>query len=173
MSAKKRLRAGRIIVVAAAAALVLRSFVVDAHIVRGRSMEPAISPDSLVLVLRCAYGLPRALLPGYLVAWSEPRPGDVVVSDAALAGGSRTVKRVFETGPAFVRVENGELVGRGGRAVLSDAQKVRLAHGLYIPAGHVYLVGDNRMESWDSRDYGPVPIEKVRGRVVLCPLGCP
>ncbi len=40
-----------------------------------------------------------------------------------------------------------------------------------VDAGAVFLLGDNREESLDSRDYGPVPIESIMGRVILFEAG--
>jgi signal peptidase I len=52
--------------------------------------------------------------------------------------------------------------------------------GLYtpttrVPEGRVFVLGDNRARSIDSREFGPVAVEEVEGRVVLrlWPLGCP
>jgi len=35
-----------------------------------------------------------------------------------------------------------------------------------VPAGHVWLAGDNQSNSTDSRDYGPVPMGLIRGKIV-------
>ena len=42
----------------------------------------------------------------------------------------------------------------------------RDARSFVVPAGHVWLQGDNRNDSADSRNYGPVPLALVRGRVL-------
>jgi mitochondrial inner membrane protease subunit 1 len=42
-----------------------------------------------------------------------------------------------------------------------------LPEEVVVPDGHVWLEGDNPLQSTDSRDYGPVPLGLVRGRIVL------
>jgi len=136
---------------------------VDLVVVGGVSMLPTAAPGTIGLVARCAYGV---VLPGgYLVRWSDPEPGDVVL--LASTEGANAVKRVFETGPAYLGASAGVLSGRGGVVQLYGAALSRLAGSVYVPAGSVFVVGDNRAESFDSRDYGPVPIEKVRGKVLF------
>lgn len=44
----------------------------------------------------------------------------------------------------------------------------RIANGVYhVPDGHVYVIGDNREVSDDSRKFGPVPLENVIGKIVI------
>ncbi|XP_065215952.1 mitochondrial inner membrane protease subunit 1 [Planococcus citri] len=47
-----------------------------------------------------------------------------------------------------------------------DKMKMNFAKYQYVPMGHVWLEGDNRDFSSDSRDYGPVPQGLIRGRVI-------
>ncbi len=43
----------------------------------------------------------------------------------------------------------------------------RLGDGEYrVPEGHIYVVGDNREHSEDSRKFGPVPVDRILGKVV-------
>ena len=93
--------------------------------------------------------------------------GDIVVVAASAEVSRQAVKRVFEVGPAFVRAEAGVLTGRGGRADLRAPVPPRIAGSSYVPAGRVFVIGDNFPVSLDSREYGPVPIEKIIGKVLL------
>jgi signal peptidase I len=150
-------------------ALGIRVFVVDLVIVSGESMEPSVSTGSVVLVLRSAYGLRRPFGSGYIVRWKDPFPGDVVLVEPAGAGQRQKVKRVFETGPAFLNTVAEVLYGRAGEVPLSPASAVRFAGSSYLQPGFVFLIGDNASESFDSRQYGPVPIEMIGGMVLLYP----
>jgi signal peptidase I len=130
----RKLRPGWAILAAALLVLFVKVFVLDAAVVEGRSMLPTLVPGTLILVLRCAYGLPSPSGYGYLVRWARPRRGEVVAA-ASPRDGLPVVKRV-------------------GRV-------------LDLPAPSCFLLGDNPLESLDSRDYGSVPIEAVSGRVLL------
>jgi signal peptidase I len=165
---RRRLSVPGIVATAILLALGLRLFVVDLVIISGDSMEPAVRTGSVVLVLRCAYGLRRPFGGGYFIRWRDPFPGEVVlVEPAAGQDGRRRVKRVFETGPAFLNTVAQVLYGRAGEIPLSPADAVRHAGASYLQPGFVFLVGDNLSASYDSRHQGPVPIEMIGGMVLL------
>lgn len=166
----RRLSAGRIIIVALCAAALLKLFVLDMVLVRGESMRPTIEPGAVVVVLRCAYGLRlpalRQATPRYIVRSAVPAPGDLVLVSPSPGGSLRAVKRVLEAGPAFMTAEAGVLHGRGGSVELGAAA-TRFAGTSFIPADRLFIVGDNAAISFDSRDYGSVPIEAIAGRVIV------
>lgn len=164
---KHRLSVPGIVATALLLALVIRMFVMDLVIVSGESMEPSVSTGTVVLVLRCAYGIRRPFGGGYIVRWKDPFPGEVVLVEPAGQGQRRRVKRVFETGPAFLNTVAEVLYGRAGEIPLSSANAVRYAGSTYLQPGFVFLVGDNVSESFDSRQHGPVPIEMIGGMVLL------
>ncbi len=122
----------------------------------GISMEPTLLSEELVLVTR-----------GY----DQPARGDIVVIVEQLADGSKQdiVKRI-------VGLAGDEIEIRQGRAVINgEAERgvytVYVAEGdieaprSRVPDDHVYVLGDNRPVSEDSRIFGPVPLDAVLGQV--------
>lgn len=125
----------------------------------GYSMYPALDDGDRVLVTR-GYG--------------PPRTGDAVHIDATMLEGARggqVVKRVVASAGDQIRIDRGRAVVNGSREgsgsrIIVSADDVSLPP-VRVPSGHVYVLGDNRPSSFDSRYYGPVPLEAVRGRVVF------
>jgi signal peptidase I len=120
-----------------------RTFIADLAIVHGRSMLPGLKESDLVFVFKAAYGLKNPW-GGYFLRWSEPQEKQIV---AAVRPDSAAVfiKRV----DSVVRIE--------GWGSFDGAEKA------YI------LLGDNKYESIDSREFGPVPMNNILGRVFSLP----
>ena len=85
--------------------------------------------------------------------------------------GGLVVKRVAAVGGDTVGIEDGVLVvnGEAEREGYVDYGSV---DGFYfgpvdVPPGEVFLLGDNRANSEDSRDFGPVREDEVVGRVLV------
>lgn len=130
--------------------------------VAGPSMEPTLFDEDRVLVTK-QYDVAEH---GDIVAATLPdeagRPTGVIKRVVAVAGD--TVEMIGDS--AYV---NGLLVP--GDPVASGSE-VRLPP-IVVPAEHVYLLGDNRAVSYDSRFVGPVPVANVDGEVVaiIAPIG--
>ena len=128
--------------------------------VSGNSMNPAMADGDQVLVNRFAY------------RWSEPRAGDLVVAgnDRNLPG--FVVKRVVAVGGQRIAIQDGQLVVDNrplDEEYLPDGTRTECAGNacnLMVPEGMVYLLGDNRSESFDSRVVGPVPVSDIVGEVM-------
>jgi signal peptidase I len=148
------LRAAGLLLVAAAVLLVSGLLPLQAIRVPTDSMTPTISPgDHLLLDRRATAG---------------PLVGDVVVVHDPLGDGL-IVKRVVAVGGDTIGFEDGVLV-RNGRPV-TEPYTPDFLDGVYygpdvVPPDALYLLGDNRFDSEDSRNFGPVPADTVVGRVV-------
>ena len=148
------LRATAGLLVVAAVLLVSGLLPVQAIRIPTDSMTPTISPgDHLLLDKRDA---DRAAV------------GDVVVVHDPLGDGL-IVKRVVAVGGDTIGFEDGILVRNG--VAITEPYTTDFLDGVYygpyvVPPGQLYLLGDNRFDSEDSRNFGPVPADTVVGRVV-------
>ena len=128
--------------------------------VSGGSMAPTFPEGSIVLVVRPG-------LDGLLGLRRTYRAGDIVVAEVP---GGLSIKRAVAIGPATVSFESGRLSVDGAvvAAPYADRAGTTDLESTDVPAGSVYLVGDDRrpLASRDSRDFGPVPFARVKGRVV-------
>lgn len=110
--------------------------------VSGDSMLPTFTSGQKLLATR-AYWLVGNIKPNDIVVVASDEPGETII------------KRVY-------RVEGGTVDW------LNIPENYSMANGEFkVPKDSLYLLGDNREVSEDSRKFGPVPIEKVLGKIVL------
>ncbi len=164
---KRPIHVPRIVVTAIVLAILIKTFAMDLVIIQGDSMSPTIAAHTVALVARCAYGIRLPISGAWVVRWAEPKPGEIVLVSPVDNSSRLVVKRVFELGPAYLKMESGILFGRGGSIKLEPASTIRFAGSPFLPSGRVFIVGDNGTQSFDSRNYGTVPIEKIQGKVLL------
>jgi signal peptidase I len=103
------------------------------------------------------------------LALRSPHRGEIVVANSPEGG--LVVKRVAAVGGDSVGIEDGVLVvnGKQQREKYVDYASI---DGVYfgpvdVPRGDVFLLGDNRGNSEDSRDFGAVPEDDVVGRLLV------
>ena len=134
-------------------ALVINLFLAQATQVLGQSMEPNLHSAQRVVVEKVTY----RLLHG-------PRRGDIVVIDLPEQT-DMLIKRVVGLPGETIEVRNGEVYIEGEK--LAQSWVVKPGGGSYgpqaIPPLHVFVMGDNRGASNDSRNFGPVAIEHIVG----------
>jgi len=148
-------------VVGAAVALGLRLFVVQTFFVPSGSMMPTLQVGDRMLVLKLGYSLQR----GAIVVFRQP-PGDV--SDTS---GDDLVKRVIGL-PGETIWSVGNTIYVNGRPLAQPWLPKNDPLGppitrQKIPKGDYFMMGDNRSDSFDSRDWGPLPRSYIIGRVFL------
>lgn len=176
----------------------IRAGVLETFVLDGPSMAPAYQHGDRVVVAKYSYGLFLPFASEASVSWGVPELGDVVIARDPYSGfdiAKRVVglpgdeieirdRAVVRNGTPLMRRELGPTLGGewgsmrcieervGDRAwtILEDDGAVRDTIGpITIPDGHVFLLGDNRDRSNDSRNprIGPVPIVRLKGRVAL------
>ncbi|MFN8641842.1 MAG: signal peptidase I [Candidatus Binatia bacterium] len=157
------------------AALLLRGIVVMAVKVPSGSMLPTLQLGDQVLVTPLRYGVRLPLL-GWLARWADPRPGDVVVFAGPHDASQDYVKRVAAVGGELVEVRAGQLFVDGAPRPLpgwpppapaADSQLLARTDNfgpIAVPVGKLFMLGDSRDRSIDSRVWGFVDVDDVRGR---------
>ena len=137
--------------------LLIRGFVAEPVRVHGDSMEPTLPAGALLLVDKVTFHT------------RDPHRGDVVVTTDPRNGGS-IVKRVVAISGDSVGIDDGILMVNGVKVVESYIDNTGM-EGFYfgpdlVPTGHVFLLGDKRFDSVDSRRFGPVAVDELDGRLL-------
>ncbi len=148
-------------------ALAIKLLAFDVLWVSGPSMLPTLRAGMPVCEFKLAWGVPIPFSNRYALRWGSPKPGEIVIYPVA---GRYVVKRcVAPAGtPLFFSAERGYSVSVGGRTIPLDEEQYRnLKDALVVPTGMIFAIGDNMAESRDSRDYGFVSIDSIRGKA-LC-----
>jgi len=157
-----------VIVVAVTAALVVRAFVLQQFAVSGHSMDTTLHDGDRVLVNKLSYRM------------HHPNRGDVVVLKTVEGAGERDlIKRVIGLPGETIEYRSCVLYIDGKElhepyldpAVVTPSSCGGDQTKLTVPASHVFVMGDNRGGSKDSRDIGPIAYNDLLGRafVVIWP----
>jgi len=154
---RRRPRLGTTAAVLVFLSVVLAVLVFEPFTVRSSSMTPTLLTGDQILAERLT---PRF---GHL------ERGDLVVFKAP-ATRALMVKRVVALAGDRVGLADGRLVVNGHRRAeayvdLASVDSVYFGPEV-VPAGSVFVMGDDRADSVDSRDFGPVPLDRVLGRVL-------
>lgn len=176
-----------LIVVAFAVALLIKTFLLQAFYIPSASMEPTLVEGDRVLVEKIStrFGEPSR---GDVVVFEKDLGGATIVEpgDGGLwddiTGAFRSLFG-FPTGTSqdFIKrvmaVEGDTIEGRDGRVFVNGeaVQEDYLAEGTEIstfgpttvPEGQIFVMGDNRANSDDSRNFGPIDADQVIGRAFL------
>ena len=167
-----------VIVVALGAAMLVRVFVLQQFYISGPSMETSLFQDDRVLVNKLSYRL------------HDVNRGDVIVFDRVTTSGGIVehddlIKRVIAVGGDSIQIKQCEVLVNGtpieepyldlvveGEDLNSRCRVVDMP-SLTVPEDQLFVMGDNRAESFDSRSFGPIPDKLVIGRAfaVVWPLG--
>lgn len=138
--------------------LLVRQWVITPYRVDSSSMSPTLRPGSTVFVVH--RGLPGAgATAGDIVAFDGPS-GPMLKRVVGVAGDRvAIVDAVLEVND--VPVEEPYVDPRALDGVFFGP--------VTVPEGHIFVMGDNRFPSIDSRAFGPVALEDVTGRVLRPP----
>jgi len=164
-----------VVVVAVVIAILLRTFVVATYSIPSGSMEPTLQIGDRIVVDKLAYHL-HGIGRGDIVVFSTP-PAENCAGPPV----SNLVKRVIALPGETISLADGRVL-IDGRLLPEpwlppnertqttpgpSGEPFSLHHAYKVPAGDVYVMGDNRTFSCDSRYWGPVVRSTIVGKVDL------
>jgi signal peptidase I len=163
-----------IVVVALVAALLIKTFAVQAFYIPSPSMYPTLKPGDRVLVNKLSYDF-HSVHVGDIVVFRRPPKDDS-------PGINDLIKRVVATGGETLYVTNCNIYINGklelqpwlpkGYQSPSSPYCTTWPSGAFpdpfkVPTGDFFVMGDNRKDSYDSRYWGPLPGDYVVGRAFV------
>ena len=167
-----------VLVVALVIAITVRSLILQQFYISGPSMETTMFQDNRVLVNKLSYRL------------HDIHRGDVVVFDRVTVDGEVVqhddlIKRVIGLSGETISIKDCQVFIDGkllpepylndydlAQSSLDDRCRVPLMEEILIPENHLFVMGDNRPQSFDSRMFGSIEQNLVVGRafVTIWPL---
>ena len=167
------------IIIAILIAVVIRTFIVQAYKIPSRSMVPRLLVGDHLLVNKFIYGVKIPVIRRIIVPITDPKRGDIIVFIYPNDRTKDYIKRVIGVGGDKIEIKN--------KNIFINDQPYKDAFGIYsddtiypaimqprdnfgpvtVPKGSLFVMGDNRDESADSRFWGFVDLKDVEGKALL------
>ncbi len=147
------------LLIAVVLAFVIRTFIVEPYMVEGPSMRPTLENHQRLLVNK------------FLYYFSEPKKGEIIVFRYPRDPSRDFIKRVIAIGGDTIEIQNGKVFVNG--ELQNETYILDNTRGNYqkavVPKGRVFVMGDNRNNSEDSRfpDVGFVPFNLIKGKAAM------
>jgi signal peptidase I len=179
MNKKKFQEYAEAIIIAIVIALFIRTFVVQAFKIPSGSMKPTFQIGDHILVSKFIYGVKIPFLRKTLIPIKDPKREDIVVFIYPEDRSKDFIKRVIGIGGDTIEIRNKKLYLNGlpcndSRAVYADdliipgSIQPRDNFGpVTVPQGSIFVMGDNRDQSYDSRFWGFVNLKDVMGQAFI------
>ncbi|MDD5722202.1 MAG: signal peptidase I [Syntrophales bacterium] len=167
------------IIIAILIALFIRTFVVQAFKIPSGSMKPTLQIGDHLLVNKFTYGIKIPFIRKTLVPIDDPEREDIVVFIYPVDRSKDFIKRVVGVAGDTIEIRDkqiyiNESVYNDGHGVYTDrllfpaSIQPRDNFGpVTVPAGHIFVMGDNRDQSYDSRFWGFVDLKDVLGKALI------
>ncbi len=141
----------------------LRTYVFQTYEIPSGSMEDTIMTGDMVFAEKVSYYV------------RDPEAGDIVTFDDPQIAGRVLIKRCIATGGQTVDINDMDgLVYVDGQPLSESYVKGEtytlnggVSYPYTVPEGYIWVMGDNRTNSQDSRYFGAIPISSVTGRGAL------
>lgn len=137
--------------------LLVRTFLVENYRVVGHSMIPTLENDQFLVVSKLEYRL------------HEPKRGDIIVFEEPRGNKKKLIKRVIGLPGELLEIKGGQVFIRGQRLnepYIKDPSRSSTTPER-IPEHQYFVMGDNRNNSSDSRNWGTLPRNDIVGKAWL------
>lgn len=177
-------------------ALFIRTFVIQAFKIPSGSMKPTLIIGDHLLVNKFSYGIRIPLIDRFLIQFNKPKRGDILVFKWPKDESKDFIKRVIGIEGDVIEIKNDILYINGEKVVteyiakyndndISEADRYEEFLGgtkhyildqyvkyedfgpVTVPENTVFVMGDNRDNSQDSRYWGFVSLNKIKGKALI------
>ncbi len=167
------------IVIAVLLALFIRSFVVQAFKIPSGSMLETLQIGDHLLVNKFIYGVKIPVVGTTVIPWKSPKRDDIVVFKYPKDRATDYIKRVVGVAGDTIEIKNKQLFINGEAnenpyIQFTDKNIMKASAGprdnmgpVKVPEGSLFVMGDNRDNSYDSRFWGFVPLKDVLGKAFI------
>ena len=167
------------IVIAVILAFIIRSFVIQAFKIPSGSMEPTLLVGDHILVNKFIYGVRIPFTNIKFLPFKKPQQGDVIVFIYPVDRKKDFIKRVIGVEGDKVEIISKKVYINGSQldssfavynddAILPKTVQPRDNYGpVVVPKDSLFVMGDNRDHSMDSRYWGFVRLSEVKGRAFI------
>jgi signal peptidase I len=167
------------IIIAILIALFIRTFLVCAYKIPSRSMVPTLLVGDHILVNKFIYGVKIPLLRRTIIPVSKPKRGEIVVFIFPNDRSKDFIKRVIGVSGDKIQITNKKIFindeeYKDSYGIFSDSLILPKSMGprdnfgpVIVPEKSIFVMGDNRDESLDSRFWGFVNLEDVEGKAFI------
>ncbi len=160
------------IILAIIIALVARATVVQAFRIPTSSMEDTLLVGDFLFVNRFIYGIKVPFTDIRLPKIREPRRGDIVVFRHP-GENKDFIKRCIAVAGDTVEIRddvvyiNHEPIDEPYKVLRPEINAPRNFGPMVVPHGHIFVLGDNRHNSYDSRSWGPLDMKLLKGQAMI------
>jgi signal peptidase I len=167
------------IIIAILIALFIRTFIICAYKIPSRSMVQTLLVGDHILVNKFLYGVKIPLLRNTIIPVREPKRGEIVVFIYPNDRSKDFIKRVIGVGGDKIEIKN--------KKIFINSKEYKDSFGIYsdniiypatmqprdnfgpvtVPKDSIFVMGDNRDESLDSRFWGFVNLKDVEGKAFI------
>lgn len=167
------------ILIALLLALFIRAYIIQAFKIPSGSMIPTLLIGDHILVNKFIYGTKIPFSDKLFLVFKRPEKGDIIVFKYPEDPKKDFIKRVIATEGDSIDSKDKVIYVSGkkviepyayhsDRNIRPEGNDVRDNFGpLVVPPGKIFVMGDNRDQSYDSRYWGFVDIQEVKGEALI------